>query len=583
MPGRSALRRAALLLALVPARLAAQTGDAAIVRGLDFERQGRYEDASAAFRSVLAREPANPQALLGAERVYAQLGRRDSTRAMTRRALAAEPLNAIAWTIEVRTARTAGGEPAAAEAIAHWMAADPRAEAPYRELVRALLAVGRPDEARQAVELARRQLGDPGIMHPEMAQVEAAAGAWGRAAEEWRQVLARADDATGTAMFNLMAAPVPQRDRVVRALVEADSTPGTRRLAAELLLGWDQPDRAWTVLQGGLPPNAGDRRIVLQAFADRARAQEGPAAQRVAAAALERMAVDLAPSEAARWRIESARAFAASGDPASARRVLRAMADDPRAPADVALSAATTLVELYAKDGDPQEAARLLARQGSRVPGTEAARLGLLIARGWITAGQLDSAAGALAADSSLAADEVRGWIALYRGDLAGARDKLRIGSGVTRGADGARNVERVAILAMLQAVAVDSSPALGAALYLAARGDTARAARALVALARVPGTQGQAELLETAARFTAATGDAPGAEALWSEIVASHRDAPPAASALLALARLMAGRGETAGAIQKLEALILDYPASALVPEARRELDRVRGLVPHS
>jgi hypothetical protein len=35
--------------------------------------------------------------------------------------------------------------------------------------------------------------------------------------------------------------------------------------------------------------------------------------------------------------------------------------------------------------------------------------------------------------------------------------------------------------------------------------------------------------------------------------------------------------------AASRLETLILDYPESALVPEARRELDRIRGLVPRS
>src|SRR3954462_12983333 len=71
--------------------------DALILRGLDFERQGRNEDAVNAFKQVLAREPANSQALLGAERVYTQLGRRDSIMAMANRALTADRLNNTAW------------------------------------------------------------------------------------------------------------------------------------------------------------------------------------------------------------------------------------------------------------------------------------------------------------------------------------------------------------------------------------------------------------------------------------------------------------------------------------------------------
>src|SRR4051812_43470250 len=69
----------------VPGLSAQVPTDALILRGLDFERQSRFEDAANAFRQVLAREPTNPQGLLGAERTYAQIGRRDSIMALTTR------------------------------------------------------------------------------------------------------------------------------------------------------------------------------------------------------------------------------------------------------------------------------------------------------------------------------------------------------------------------------------------------------------------------------------------------------------------------------------------------------------------
>src|SRR5260221_1589826 len=124
-----------LLLVLGSVSASAQVpNDVIIMRGLDFERQGRLDDAVAAFRQVLAREPANIQALLGAERAYAQLGRRDSTMALAQRALAADGQSAIAWIVETRSARSLGGEAMAAEVLGRWMAAVPRSEAPYREM-----------------------------------------------------------------------------------------------------------------------------------------------------------------------------------------------------------------------------------------------------------------------------------------------------------------------------------------------------------------------------------------------------------------------------------------------------------------
>jgi tetratricopeptide (TPR) repeat protein len=572
-----------VLLVICSSAVTAQVPDDVIImRGLDFERQGRLEDAIAAFRQVLAREPANAQALLGAERAYAQLGRRDSTMALAARAVAADPQGTTAWSIEVRSARAMGGEAMAAEVLGRWMATSPRSESPYRELVRSLVTTGRLDDAREAVMSARAHLGDPERLRPELAAVEAAAGNWPRAALEWRTAVKADNEMATSAAFNLMAAPAHERERVVRALIDPDSSSAPRRVAAELLLGWGDPERAWTTLQSAIPADGASRRSALQSFADRARASEGRPSQRAAAQALELMAAGLPSAEAARARIESARAFSAAGDQASARRVLRGMADDPGTSAEMARSATTTLVELYARDGDPAEAARLLEQQRSRLTGTEAARLGIIVARGWISAGDLDKAEAAIEPDSSLAAEEVRGWTALYRGNLADARERLRAAGPTGRGADAGRNVERASVLALLQAVRVDSSRELGAALLLAARGDTAHAAQALVALARSSGIDGKPELLATAARYTAAV-DPAGAEALWTEIATAHPESAPAPTALLALGRLLAARGDNAGAVQRLEALILHYPASALVPEARRELDRVRGALPPS
>jgi tetratricopeptide (TPR) repeat protein len=562
---------------VMAAPLAAQQD--VIARAFDLERQGRHADAGAAYRQVLQRDPLSAPALLGAERVYTQLGRRDSILAMVRRTLAVDSTHAIARTIEVRTARALGGEPAAAEALRRWMAAAPTSEGPHRELVRLLLASGRNSEAREAVQAARARLNDPARLRPEMAQVEQQAGNWAAAAREWRsEVLAR-PDVFQAAVFNLQSAPVASRDALLRALA-ADTLAIPRRLAAELQLGWNEPARAWQLLRGALPAARDERITALRTFAERARSREGPEAQRIAAAALEQLATLVGPAEAARFRIESARAFADAGDPQAARRVLRAMADDPAAPAGVGQSATATLVELYVGEGEPADAAQLLARNAARLGGTEVARLNLLVAHGWVRKGDLARAERTIDSDSSLAADEQRGWIALYRGDGARAAGLLR--GVVPRPGDRDRPADRAGVVALLQALETDSVPELGAALFAAARGDTAAAARVLTALARRP-RRGTPELLAFTARFLELARDSAGAESLWSELAERHSASAPAPAAVLALARAAARRGDTPLALSRLEHLILTWPSSALVPEARRELDRVRGLVPRT
>ncbi len=84
------------------------------------------------------------------------------------------------------------------------------------------------------------------------------------------------------------------------------------------------------------------------------------------------------------------------------------------------------------------------------------------------------------------------------------------------------------------------------------------------------------------AGRLAAAAGKPADAERLFKE--AASGDAPGTAPAAeLALAEVMIGQHRQAEAVAQLEHLILTYPASALVPQARRLLDEARGAVPQT
>jgi TolA-binding protein len=67
----------------------------------------------------------------------------------------------------------------------------------------------------------------------------------------------------------------------------------------------------------------------------------------------------------------------------------------------------------------------------------------------------------------------------------------------------------------------------------------------------------------------------------LWDRIVATWPKSPEAPEALLASARALLKSGDLAGATTRFETLLLDYPTSALTPQARRELERMKGRVP--
>jgi hypothetical protein len=68
----------------------------------------------------------------------------------------------------------------------------------------------------------------------------------------------------------------------------------------------------------------------------------------------------------------------------------------------------------------------------------------------------------------------------------------------------------------------------------------------------------------------------------LFEEVVRSDTGAA-APAAELEWARLLVRQAKPRDAIAHLEHLILTYPMSAVVPDARRELERTKGAIPRS
>src|SRR5437667_426383 len=153
----------------------------------------------------------------------------------------------------------------------------------------------------------------------------------------------------------------------------------------------------------------------------------------------------------------------------------------------------------------------------------------------------------------------------------------------------GDRPAARPAMLALLQQVPADSFRELGGALLLLAQGDSLHAVQALRLaagrLATGAGGGGRPDLLLLAGRVAARLDSAQQqtALALFDEIVHTAGEGAAAPAAELEWARLLERRAQTAEAMRHLEHLILTYPGSAVVPEARRELERAKGAIPKS
>ena len=244
---------------------------------------------------------------------------------------------------------------------------------------------------------------------------------------------------------------------------------------------------------------------------------------------------------------------------------------------DSATAAATIVpvhVRALSQTGRVAEASRVMNAYARFLRPADRAPLDRVLAWGWIRAGNVTKARELLAHSDSGDADAL-GWLALYDGNLAAARKSLR--------PDVESSPEALAALALLARTRADTAPVTGRAFLALARGDTAAAAAGFEKAATELGDAAPL-LLATAARLYASHHSEAQAITLWSAIVTKSSDAPEAPEAELDWARALRHGGQTQAAIEHLEHLILTYPQSALLPQARRELELSRnGIAPQS
>src|SRR6266699_3678752 len=255
-----------LLASAAPGRVARGQ---AIGPGFELERSGRYADAASVYFTTVRSDPTNIPALLGLERTLFVLNRMPELLPLVQNARARQPESHALRSLELRV-YAALNEPDSLEAIARrWAASAPQTEAPYREWGLALADRRMWDEARRAYLTGRKTLGGEGTLAIELAELEQRAGNWD--------------------------APAPMHEHVARILTGPDASVAARRVGAEVLLAWGQPNEAWVVMEQTLGQGDSDAQVALRRFADLAGALPTPDGHRVHGMALARWA-DLVPS-----------------------------------------------------------------------------------------------------------------------------------------------------------------------------------------------------------------------------------------------------------------------------------------------
>jgi tetratricopeptide (TPR) repeat protein len=548
-------------MALAPAPARAQAQPGLPMRALELEQAGKWREALSAYRAAL--DESMTASILGIERVYDQLGKRDSILPLIDSLVTKRPREPMLRTVLLRTLAYLHRDEAAAAAFERWVLIAPRDAVPYREYARLLLDAGRSASADSVLQRAQRALGGTKDITVEMAQLRAATGLWELSAQSWREAMLTSPYLDQAAVFSLFPAPDSVRAAVRQVFRAPPLQVESRRALALLELRWSSAREGWIALRE-LPPSD-DAAQAWTEFGDEAEASGAWLIARDAFAAA------LAHKPTRELAVRAANDALSGSDAASAVKLL-----EPYAAATDSESVRSVLplrVRALSALGRASDAEALITANAPRLDSLARVRLVRMAAWGWVRAGDLARARAAMGT-TPMGEDEDRtmGWISLYEGDLKSARRILKRSSET--------DPDLLLALALLGRTKVDSAPAVGAAFLALARGDSADAATRLEAAApQVP--DAGALMLNAAARIVAARHDDSTAIALWQRIVTDHASAPEAAEAELEWARTLRRHGDSAAAVQRLEHMILTYPRSALVPQARRELDLARQSVP--
>ena len=532
-----------------------------VLKALQLENDGKYKEAAVLFRAAVHAAP-TPNAVLGLERVYAELNKSDSLLAPLDTIIALNPRESTYRTVQLRTLQLLHRDDRLRQAFEQWVRATPRDAQPYREYARILIQLGRPATADSIVMRGRAALGSLRDLEYENAQLRAALGQWVASAVSWRRALVDAPFLAVASAYALAPAPPVSRDSIRAALSTLPADAGSRRALAELELTWGRPAEAWEALRGLKPDTMAA--TMWEEFGERAVSEErwSIAHDALVAAVGARRTQPLA--------LQAASAALRAGAPTEVFTLVP-LPSGEKDSLRVAREVVPIHVAAYVALGRGADAEALIAQFDRFIVPAQRMRLAQVVANAWVRAGDLNRARASLrAAGPEADSSEAAGWLALYEGRLAAARTLLK--------SSRAPSVDLALAMGIVTRAKGDTAPQLGAAFLTLARADSAGASTRFIAAAAQHPEVAPALLL-VAARLVAATPDR--AIPVWQRIVAEYPLTPESVESELEWARVLRRRGDVASATMHLEHLILSAPQSALLPQARRELELARGAVP--
>jgi hypothetical protein len=541
------------------------------------ESAGNYAEAERVIGEVLDENPLSLSGLLALERILIAQNRVAEIMPAVERLLREDRFSVIGHQLRLRVASLTDDVQGIESAGAEWIRAVPHLETPYREV--AVVWRARREHARAiaVLEQGRRRIDRPDALALELGDAYQEMSQFERAAEEWSRAVG--DDGRGFMLVQRRLQALPDGGAgVIPQLVArlAEGTASYARLRAAVMLAIDAGlDDHVARLLPNLAASAPDaeRETLLVEIARRA---DGAGLHAVALAAYRQLLVAAAgESSALAIRSRVAELALLAGDTALAARTYRELEQAAAAGSPQRRQAVALRIQLTAREGDLEaaiedlQAFRTEFPQASELDETAAALAERLLAGG--RSGQAERVLSGVHGPRSARA---RGRLYLQLGDIPRAREELLGAAPHLRGREATETIALASLLSRLSPRGAELLTAFSSA-DPAARIDslraTAAAARSLAAAER-------AAVLDFLAGAADAAAAAEDAAALRREIVEELPRMQEAPAALLALARHNAVSDPTSDEARVLlEKLIVEYPRSALAPQARTELQRLQ------
>lgn len=539
------------------------------------ESQGDHEGARRMLEALLEAAPTSLGGLYALERVLRAEGALEGLLPRVEAFLNRQPEADGVQGLRLRILRETGDTTRLRATAEAWLASAPGRAAPYREVAQVFEGAFGPGAAVEVLRRGREAVGDERAFGLELGDLllesdpEAALLEWGKAVgpdgRETNGVVRRVQRLEG-------------ERRGVEALVRMLWREGddARRRAAVLV-----------ALAGGLESEAADgARALASALEGRARevflsdiarrAREAGQTE-VAAWAYEELGAE-ARTAAERRQFDARRVQVAlqAGDTAAAVEAQHRLATSfPRGTVERRRALAETLRLRTALHG-AEELRDALADFRLEYPAApELDELAATVARALLGEGDGDGAAAVLEGVEGPRSGVERGYLLLSAGRTSDGVEALLL---AVPDLPPAAATGIIQFVSLLRRLSPPSGALLAAAATQAHRGDGPGAAATIQNGLDALAEEERAAVLAEGARLADAAGAPREGAGLRRILLEAFPDAPEAGEAALDLARWDVALGDTAGAVARLEELIARRPNAAVVPAARRVLERIQG-----